>query len=141
MTSPMQITEKKKVPGNLTILLVGFVVVTGVGLLVAGSDMISLYLISVICTAGVAFAFWLPLWWVVGKCTLELFALRTKERSKSSADNAAVAPSLNPHQRATVDFIARSRELGWTDDQIRQQLKDPGGWTDAQIAEAFAWKG
>lgn len=120
----------------------GFLVSIPITSLVTGSwgDAFALFLISIICTAGIGLVFWVPVWWGAGWLTLEvLFPLMQSALSNSDTPTT-FAPAVDHPPSTNTDaldaYIRNAMAGGMETDEIKLRLWQ-NGWQEADIERAF----
>jgi len=101
------------------------------------SEGLTLMLLSIICTAGIALVVWVPVWWVIGWLLLAIVDLiRSKQPKEKQAgdpklrDEVLVAYLREADARGMDQQTATSRltSMGWSIGEIelaRQRVKVP----------------
>jgi len=104
----------------------------------------SFFMISVICTGGVALIIWLPVLIIIGMIVRPVYnlirELITGKKRDSSADmveERTVSTMTKNHELSVIGYIVSARHDGLTDETIKANLKNTGGWADLDIANAF----
>lgn len=95
-----------------------------------------LFVMSVICTAGLGLLIWLPLCWFLGEVTLWLLGLVTslvgRGPTAPGRENARLQPS-NKSLTNLASYVQRMREAGVPNEPLRERLRR-AGWDDPTIA-------
>lgn len=100
--------------------------------------LLSWVIVSVVCTAGLGLAIWIPVCWALGEVTLQLLGALTGRSSRNrsrapSADGAAqAAPAGSALKSALHTYVERMRTAGLADDELRARLRR-AGWDDPTI--------
>jgi hypothetical protein len=97
--------------------------------------------LSIICTAGVGLAFWIPVWWILGAITLALFGLfpfSGTARKAAVPSEQMASDSAQAFQRGTelASYIIQSRAAGVETDWMRRRLLE-NGWKKEEIEVAL----
>jgi hypothetical protein len=115
---------------HLLYVLVGAVItMVSLCLGMGPNQALSLLMLSIVCTAGLGLAFWLPLFWGVG------WLIATLIRTFRSGDTPLTA-NETAKQRTLMAYINQSLRANASESQIINRLKVQG-WEDAEIEQAF----
>lgn len=108
----------------------------------------SILVMSIICTLGISLVFWVPLAWLVGMITLEIFsaiaqltgwsipAFLTREQATSSSPQTQPSLSLNHEQIALIKYVRQGISCGFSDEKITNRLRRQG-WSEEEINRAY----
>ncbi len=139
-------------------VVVGFAVLYTIGALIMMdlADAMTLIFLSIICTAGISLAIWIPLSYLVGWGVLWAiqFAIRlvkaeesgpqaespkSKQQtlSKQLDQTLQAESSLTNDQRAIANYITKARGKGLTNEAISSKLRN-NGWSVDAIKWGFA---
>ncbi|WP_017718151.1 hypothetical protein [Kamptonema formosum] len=126
---------------NYTNILVGFPITFIAMAAVSGgvSAAAGILFASVICTAGISLALWLPLWWVVGFAITGIYSLIAQlagwQRIEVPITVANMTVSFTSEQIALANYTRDARAKGLSDTQIASRLTAQG-WTNEEIEVA-----
>jgi hypothetical protein len=108
----------------------GLVIIVLLLLLFFGNGAITILLISIVCTAGVGLAIWIPAGYLVG--SLVFSAARLFSKNLNQEDQ----PKLNRDDAALTNYIKTAKKSGLNTNEISSRLKEKG-WTEEKISAAF----
>jgi hypothetical protein len=111
----------------------------------AVSSFFGFAVISIICTAGVTLAIWIPALLLLGTIANKIFSFFFNQRrhqllEKSmdkTVENATNINNFSNNEAAIIKYIIDSRQTNiMSDEVIRSNLKN-SGWSDDEIGGAF----
>jgi hypothetical protein len=123
---------------NLTNILLGFSITFIAMAAVSGgvNGAAGILFASVVCTAGISLALWLPLWWVVGFVITEAYSLIAQlagwQRIEVPITVSNQTVSLTPEQVALANYTRDARTKGLSETQIASRLTAQG-WSNEEI--------
>jgi hypothetical protein len=117
---------------------VGFLITAAGVCIIAGGvqEGGTVFLLSVVCTAGISLPFWVALWFVAGWAALavvNLFHGPIHDRSESKPERA-LTPAMRA--RALANYIAKAHNMGM-DRLIVLDRLERMGWRAAEIEAAW----
>lgn len=126
-----------------TRVLTGLLVIS-VGASLTGNfqSLLSLALMSIMCTLGIALVVWIPLLYVIGlialACVSGIRAMvamfsETERKEEGAPEQKG---TLLKERMAIEQYIDRAKFYGLSHEQILSALKN-GGWSDAEIQAAY----
>lgn len=108
-------------------------------------DLAQIFVLSIICTAGIALIVWIPGLCLLGYLVSKLVAgitghtlgdiwgnLSGQNNAKNNTKNTEKITTYTANDLAIFSYITQCREQGFTDNVIRFNLKN-AGWLDAEI--------
>jgi len=110
--------------------LTGLVIIVLLLLLFFGSGAIGILLISIVCTAGLGLAIWIPAGFAVGSLVFSIAHLFSKNLNQENQ------PKLNRDELALVNYIKTAKKSGLNTNEISSRLKEKG-WTEEKISTAL----
>lgn len=123
---------------NYTNFLVGFAITFIAMTAVSGgvNTAVQILFMSVVCTAGISLALWLPLWWVVGFAITGAYSLIAQlagwQRIEVPITAANQTVSFTPEQVALANYTRDARTKGLSETQIASRLAAQG-WSNEEI--------
>lgn len=102
-------------------------------------DACGMFLLSIICTAGIGLVFWIPVWWITGWLTLVLLSAAVDIFAPDSSQGRQLS---TPHEgtstayQALCAYICRAMASGMEVDEMRHRLQQHG-WPPADIETAY----
>ncbi|MFN0199658.1 MAG: hypothetical protein ACKVT0_23130 [Planctomycetaceae bacterium] len=104
---------------------------------------VAVFVLSIICTAGIGLIFWLPVMWVVGTLTLMVYeaaAQAYRDRSGTSSQpqtstQRGKAQRKPSDIKALADYLKKFQTYGDIQDAIKRLRLQ--GWSDKQIEQAI----
>jgi len=125
---------------HLTKVLMGLLVISlGASLTGTFQSLISLALMSIICTAGLGLVVWIPLLHLIGSKALTVvgaIAAMFSDTGRKEEGAPEQKGSMLREQMAIERYIERANVYGLSREQILSALKS-GGWSDAEIQAAY----
>jgi len=100
-----------------------------------------IFLLSVVCTAGISLLIWVPLWWFIGWMLIKIYESVTgRSILRETSSGSIVVPSnyqtsLTHDQIALKNYIEQSTRQGFSETQIVSRLRAQG-WGDEEIQQA-----
>ena len=94
-------------------------------------------LLSIVCTAGISLAVWIPAWWVVGWVTLAVVSQIgniTNKVEPEPVSQLTVVP--NPNKLALTAYVRQAMAFGMDADEMTRRLQ-LNGWEAAEIRTAL----
>ncbi len=115
------------------------VVAIGASLTGNFQSLLSLALMSIICTAGIGLVVWIPLLYLIGSISLAVIRAISAMFSESGRKEEGAPEqkgAMLKEQMAIEQYINRAKFYGLSHEQILSALKN-GGWSDVEIQAAY----
>lgn len=96
------------------------------------SAVLGVFLLSVICTAGVTLVVYIPLFYLVGTAILRLFGFAMLHHPKATKNIAGLDKDI----QALVIYIRQARDAGMPATAIADTLRK-NGWAEIVMDQAF----
>ncbi len=132
-------------------ILVGMLITNGFLFLLGGEEGLFYVVgLSIFCTLGVALVGWIPLWWIVGRVTLEIImsllrlllpSLRVGEKEVGTSTRPKATEEVTPPPQPSRDILAIAKYLAQVAAgrmEMNEAVEALGaeGWSGEQIREA-----
>jgi ABC-type transport system involved in multi-copper enzyme maturation permease subunit len=110
--------------------ITGLIIIILFLLLTCGNGAFAILFFSIVCTAGVGLAFWIPAGFAVGSLVFSIAHLFSKNLNQENQ------PKLTRDELALVNYIKTAKKSGLNTNEISSRLKEKG-WSEKKISIAF----